>query len=206
MAKAQVRLAFGSMLWRVTFGAFILLEMVIFTQVVRRVGPGGPRFRLLIWTAPRAFVYALGFAAAVTVLSDLFVRFLLQPMVDSWHRPRIEPNTGSFHLEARETLIESIPARLKAGLIWRTGTLALTDRRIWFFSEAWDTEPWSNRHDQRGWLSLVATPTWLGGLVKGLPDRIVIGHDEHHTTTFALVDAEELAKRLRRLEPLSRSA
>ncbi len=203
MAKSQVRLAFGTMLWRVTLGLFMLIEISIAVQIFRRVRGGAPRFLLLLANSPAAIVVSLAIAAGLTVATDLFVRFLLQPMVDTWHRPRVEPNHGGFHLEAREKLIESIPARLRAGFLWKTGTLALTDRRLWFFPEAWDAEPWSNPHDQRGWLSLDPSPSWLGGLVRGLPDRLVIGPDPEHRTTFALADAEELAKQLRRLEPVS---
>ena len=205
MAKPQVRLAFGGMLGRVTFGLFLLIEVSLAIQVFRRArGRFGVAF--ILFNTPSAFVMALLIAAILTVAADLFVRFLLQPMVDAWHQPRVDPHHGSFHLEPREVLIETIPARRKVGLVWRTGTLALTDRRIWFFPESWDAEPWSNRHLNRGWLSLQPSPAWLGGLVKGLPDRLVIGDEPGDKATFGLLEAESLAMKLRRLEPLTRSA
>lgn len=125
---------------------FLFFEWIVWQNIPRRVRRPGHRlliFLLAPWATRRAALAALILSGTITVAAMLFVRLVVGPLVNAWHRPVSDSSTWMFHLSASESPEASVPARLRAGVGWRPGSLVLTARRIWFLPAAWGPEPWS---------------------------------------------------------------
>jgi hypothetical protein len=57
-------------------------------------------------------------------------------------RPSADSSGGLFQLTASETIVASVPARRRTRWSWKPGSLALTNRRLWFFPAEFNDEPW----------------------------------------------------------------
>jgi hypothetical protein len=186
-----VRLVFGSLFWRVVVVSFVIWEILLWAYL-RRLGLRRHRriagFLLL---SPRMFCYAFMLGAAITVATDLFVRLVLSPLVRRWHTPRRpDDSMGAplFHLGANETLLAEAPARLQGGRLWPPGTLILTNSRIGFFPFAWDAPPWLVPLDQLRSVRVEPARPFAFGLVRGLPDRLVLQDASATERRFAVAD------------------
>jgi hypothetical protein len=132
--------------WRMFLLFFIVFELIVW-QHLQRFPMRAPGHRMIVFlfagrATPRSFVRAILTAGAFTLLAILMVRLIVRPLLYSWLRPAADSSGGLFHLTASETIIASVPARLRTGWKWKPGTLALTNRRLWFFPAEYSDEPW----------------------------------------------------------------
>jgi hypothetical protein len=138
--------------WRSFLLFFLLSQFVVWHRVSQLpiLMPGHRLFVFLLapWATPQSFAVALLAAGAFTLLSLLIVRFIVRPLWSLWLNPPVDPAWGMFHLSANETIISSLPARRRLGWSWQTGSIALTNRRLWFFPSAWDGETWFMNLDE----------------------------------------------------------
>ncbi len=104
-------------------------------------------FLLARWATPRSFLLAMVAGGAFTVLAVLFVRLIVRPLLKFWLSPSSDSSWGLFHLTASETIVATVPARCLSGWMWKPGSLALTNRRLWFFPANGNDEPWFVRFD-----------------------------------------------------------
>jgi hypothetical protein len=194
---ARVHLDFEGLFWRVALVSFVVAEVIIWRRLRRRARWGRRRPRLLVawmvYQTPKLIVIALLIAAAVAVGSDLFVRYVLRPRLARWYDPaggdEEFDSPIAFHLAPSERIELELPARRSSGRHWsEPGTLALTDRRAWFFPRGWDGEPWSIPLDRGCFLRVAPPPRFGWGFLRGLPDRIVLGHDYWGEATFAVAE------------------
>ena len=91
---------------------------------------------------PRSLVRAIFAGAAFTLMAFLIVRLIVRPLLNFWLRPSADSSGGLFHLTASETIVASVPARRRTRWSWKPGSLALTNRRLWFFPAEFNDEPW----------------------------------------------------------------
>lgn len=196
MSRPGVRLAFSSLLWRTTVLFFFLLQLARWVWIRRVVRRNQAIAAMVIWT-PRVLFYAFLLGAIVTVLADLLVRFVIRPLVRRWLSPPNEELVGSFHLDARERILRSTPARRSAGMLWPPGQLVLTDRKVWFFPSAWDAEPWSMPLDRCQDARTVEAPRFLLGFVTDLPERLQIPTGPGQHETFVLLDPDLVLSHVR---------
>lgn len=177
-----LRLAFGSVFWRVAWLTFAIREIAVW-NFVRRWMPGTPRLHRIpafLYHSPKSFYYAFLIGAIVAIAADLIVRYLLQPLVRRWLSPKVRPESDfgtaiDFHLAPREAAVAEWPARMRRGRAWTAGTMVLTDRRLAFFPIGWSAEPWFLALDELGEVGREKGTRFAFGLVRGVPDRLVIG-------------------------------
>ncbi len=194
MKTPPIRLAFGAVFWRVFLLTFGLTEIVIWGKVRFwfRGGRRGRRLAALLYFTPSALYRAFLIATLVTVALDLFIRFLIRPIVGSWYNPvqgigSSETPLG-FHLDPNEWIVDEAPARRASGRGWRPGTLILTSKMVWFFPRAWDLEPWSLPLDALRSVTTTPGRRPLGTFVLGVPDRLALRDAEGRDTLFAVAD------------------
>jgi len=173
----RVQLDAWSVFRRTTFLAFVILEVIAWQRL------GGIRFRrplhkiLVLLIHPeftrRSLLIALLVGSLVTILGVVLVRLVVGPLLDRWLRPITDSSIGSFHLGPGERVVATTSARKRAGRSWQPGSLVLTDRRLWFFPEAWSMEPWSAPLGEGLKMSVEPSriPRWLP--IRNWPDRLV---------------------------------
>ena len=130
---------------------FVMFEMLVWHRL-QRFPMRAPANRVLVfllarWATPRSFLLAMVAGGTFTLLAVLIVRLIVRPLVRFWLSPSADLSWGLFHLTASETIIASIPARRLSGWTWKPGSLALTNRRLWFFPANGNDEPWFVRLD-----------------------------------------------------------
>lgn len=198
MPPPRVRLDFSAMLWRATLLLFALNETALWLFLVQRGVRRGQRFGLFVSLTPQSLFLAFLVAATLTVVADLLVRLVVRPLVRLWHEPRVEEAPFTFHLAAHERVLLTSPARMSTGRLWPIGTLVLTDRRLWFFPNEWDAEPWVVPHDQRGPAWIEPGPDFLAGYVVGFPERLALASGPSTEVRFVLPDPRAMADQLAR--------
>jgi hypothetical protein len=126
---------------------FVVAQLIVWHRVsqlpMRMPGHRMILFLVAPWATPQSFAVALLAAGALTLGAILVVRLIVRPLWSCWLNPVVDPAWGLFHLGPGEAIIASVAARRRLGWGWRPGSLALTNRRVWFFPSAWDGEPWS---------------------------------------------------------------
>ena len=174
----RVQLDAWSVFRKATFLAFVILEVIAW-QRLRGIQFRRPAHRILIFLlhpefTRRSLLIALLVGSLVSILGVVLVRLIVGPLLDRWLRPTTDPSVGSFHLGPGERVLAMTPARKRAGRSsWQPGSLVLTDRRLWFFPEAWSMEPWSAPLGEG--LKMSVEPSrishWLP--IRNWPDRLV---------------------------------
>jgi hypothetical protein len=198
MTIPPIRLAFGATLWRVfavlaVFREFAKWQRLEFLQAMHGTGF---RIAALILMSPRILFRAFVIAAIVTVLLDLYVRLIMRPILARWYNPRRRSDEVgmplSFGLTASETILDELPARIVSGHRKKPGTLVRTDRRLWFSPFGWDEEPVSIGAADLRSIEIIETPSRLGSLVLGLPDRLAIRDRDGVETQFVVADPRDV--------------
>lgn len=203
----QLRLAFAAIVWRVMLGFVLVKEYLHWSKIGRVPGLQIPRrIGYLLVKLPEALVVGLAVGLGTALVLSLLLRWLTQPRVIGWLQPRDDHSFAmpfAFRLEASEQIEGEWPARRLVGRSWKTGSLVLTDRKLWFFPHAWDQEPWwIERAGLETRLGTVPTPAMSWGYVSGLPDRLTVRHG-HRTECFALLDPELVLAHLGYVLPLA---
>jgi hypothetical protein len=185
--RPPIRLAFGSLFWRLMGLLTLFFALVLGLAALGRVPPG-QRLGFFLFTMPGAAAIAFFLAATGTVLVDLAVRLIVRPRMLSWLAPKGDPMHADFHLEPRERVMAETPAQCALGRAWAPGRLVLTDRRLMFLPGAWDVEPWTCPRGRVQGARPSEPPRAFWGLVRGIPPRLEIAVD-NHIHRFALLDA-----------------
>lgn len=192
MKTPPIRLAFGALFWRVFLVVALLREIALWNHLRPFVMRRQPGFRVaaMILYSPKHLFRAFVAAAIITVVIDLYVRLIMRPLMARWYSPRrgdVEFGTPlAFRLASNEKVLDEIPARLVAGRRTIPGTLARTDRRLWFSPRAWDVEAVSLGTETVSEVSTRPAKTRFGSLIRGTPDRVVV-RDTSGTETLFVV-------------------
>lgn len=198
MTSPPIRLAFGSVLWRLFFVIAIVNEIGWWRRLRPWVRKRGFGFRLayLILITPKLLFQAFLISAIVTVSLDLIVRLIARPLVGRWYSPRIADDPmGSalaFRMDAHESVLDRLPARMAIGRRTFTGTLIQTDRRVAFAPDAWNVEPWSLPSGQLREVATITTPSPWAKIIRGIPDRLVFRAHDESERSFLLGDPREV--------------
>jgi hypothetical protein len=188
-----IHLNSGAVFLRCALAFFAVRELVVW-QWVRRFKPrGAGRMRLFLtgrWATPRSLILALLFAAAVTILLEVWIRFVVWPIVRHWHTPLTDGTDGQFHLAANERTLDSCPARLKSGWSWPAGTLVRTNLKLWFIPRAHDAEIWSRPLSEVHDIRLEPPPRIAWGYLLGWPSRLAVQDGDEAPELFAVADPE----------------
>jgi hypothetical protein len=194
MASPRLQLDARAVSWRLALIVFVVRQVAVLAWV--RGIPASPGKQLAIFlfgrfATQRSLILAFLIAGAVTLVLDFLVLLVLRPLVRHWHRPTSEEASGLFRLDANEWIVESTPARWRSGWLWPTGLLARSNRRLWFFPDGWDREPWSCPLEEVADARLIAAPAVAWGFVKHWPDRLAVrGDGEPAAEVFAVPDPE----------------
>jgi hypothetical protein len=136
---------------------------------------------------------AIPLATLAALVVDLVVHFVVRPAVLARHQPRTDPACVDFFLEPGELKLASTPATRSEPKPRLAGSLVLTDRRVWFVPRDWEAEPWSSSGMNIHSIARTPAPRMLGGLIHGLPDRILLDAGPPRPLTFLVPDAGEVA-------------
>lgn len=151
------------------------------------------RIRRLILIAPHHLLRAFFVAFLVMVVFELVVKLIVEPLVVRWHLPRRHRDDApprEFALDASEAILAESPARSFVDGRWRPGTLARSDRRLFFFPRGWDVEPWSLPLAELASIHAVPAPRYTHGLITGMPDRLALRSRDGRDTLLALPDPD----------------
>src|SRR5262249_18265014 len=102
-----------------------------------------------------------------------------------------------------ETIIASLPARRRLGWSWQTGSLALTNRRLWFFPSAWDAETWSMNLDEADRIEREGSIVTQLAPIRNWPVPIHVLGRSVQDAVFVVADPKAIGAWLR---PLSEQA
>lgn len=200
----RFRLRYAPIFGRLFVLALVLLEFVAWFHFVRPNVPFRPRLRrilVMIWLTfhpvhglvPRAAV----FAGVVTVLTDLFFRLALRPLMVRWYNPKPRDPSAfhglPFQLAAGESIRMEVPARRIPGRgRSQPGTLIATDRRLCFYPLAWDADPWFLPLDQLQTVRPVSPRRRVLGWVEGYPDHLAVTDRAGAVVHFAVAEPAEV--------------
>lgn len=167
-------------------------------------------FAFQIFFLPRIFLLATGISMALALVLDRLVRWIARPMAQRWLRPikLIPPETEiPLYLRPSERQLLHMAARRKADHLWEPGWLVLTDDRLLWLSGVWRTIAWEidardADHPIANRVRRGESPRWFGGLVVGVPPRVLIERDAEDkngqvTETLAMIDPAGLEAFLR---------
>jgi hypothetical protein len=134
--------------YRRAFLLFFLVFQLMAWHRAGRLAGRSPARRFMIflfapWATPNSFVIALVTGGVLTLVAFLLVRLVVRPLLYLWLSPAVDSSWGLFHVSPSETILASVSGRRRSGWRWRSGTLSVTNRRLWFFPAACDQEPWS---------------------------------------------------------------
>ena len=192
--STRPRLAFGAFFWRLFLLLSISVELGRAIVVSRLGAPVGQRIAFFLFASPAWLCSTFFTATIVTVLADLWVRMVIRPFSNRWHHPTVDASSSNFHLDVRETVVAETPARRRDGRSWPTGTLIRTDRRVWFFPQSWDTEPWSAPLVSLDSVALIAAPRMFLGFVRDLPPRLLVTTKDQESLIFVVPEPFEAAE------------
>lgn len=193
-SSPRLRVEFGTLVWRITLIAFLVLEFGLYRRLSRwRPRPRAP-FLVLVFlymTPKRAFL-ALAIGAVAAVVTDLVVRWVVRPLLRAWYNPRVDPDVLAFHLTSNESVVASKPARRAVGRSWSPGILVRTNTRLMFFPSHWSEEPWSSLLSKVEIARRTPPPRLGWGVLTGLPDRLALQAPGLETETFLVGDPDEV--------------
>jgi hypothetical protein len=180
--------------WRAFLLIFLVLEWLLW-QHIRQLPIRVPRHRLIVFLlAPRATRFsafnAMLLAGCVTLLAALAVQLILRPLLNLWLKPSVEPSRWLFHLSAGETVVASVPGRLRADGRWQSGEIVLTNRRIWFLPAAWDVEPWTLERKQLARIETEPPPLARLAAIQNWPELLRVAASTGEHARFAVADPE----------------
>jgi hypothetical protein len=189
-----IRLAFSRVFLRVFAIVFLIGEFGAW-KALKKLAKGRPPFAKLVamiyFTVP-ALLLAFVAGAIAAVSADVIVRYLIRPLLGYWYNPRVEDTSfgspASFHLASDERLEDELPARLMAGRRRVAGTLALTNRRLWFFPTSWDADPLSVRFEDVAEIQCQAPRIAAWGAIRGWPDMVVVRCRSDESYRFAIAN------------------
>jgi hypothetical protein len=120
----------------------------------------------------------------------LVTRLIVRPLLDFWLRPTTDSSGGLFHLAASEKIVASAPARRRAGWFWKPGSLALTNRRLWFFPAEFHEEPWYLPLEDI--TSMIPEQPLIAELspIRNWPDQVRVSGPVGPDAVFAVADPE----------------
>ncbi len=162
------------------------------------VGHKGMGFSIayMILLSPRILFRSFLIAAMITVVLDIIIRIVARPLVGRWYRPRISDDpmgsTLAFRMEAHESVLDRLPARMAVGRRTSTGALLRTNRRVAFAPDAWDVEPWTLTASDLQEVTTVPTPSSWRKLIRGIPDRVVFRARGDLGRSFLVADPREV--------------
>ncbi|HWE35967.1 MAG TPA: hypothetical protein VG406_05285 [Isosphaeraceae bacterium] len=165
-------------------------------QRIARFRPGSPiprRLRHMLMIAPHHLLRAFFIAFLATVIVELVVKLIVEPLVVRWlvpRRYRDDAPPREFALAANEAIVAESPARLAVDRKWLPGTLALTDRRLFFFPRGWNSETWSLSLPDLTAIHAHPAPRHTHGLITGMPDRLAFRSRDGSEATLALADPD----------------
>ena len=198
MTSLPIRLAFSPVLWRLFLVTSLIKEInqwywLRFLQAQKGTGV---RVAALIFFSPGILFQSFLIASIVTVFFDLLVRVAVRPLIVRWYYPsKMGDDFGtplSFRLASQEKILTEIPARIVEGRIARPGSLVQTNRRIWFVPFDWSAELWSIEPKDTSKASTKPAQSRLGGVLRGLPDRLVFADRAGHETQFLLAEPQKV--------------
>jgi hypothetical protein len=166
----------------------VLWESALILRIAQFGIPAKMKVGAIIRFAPLIAVWAFSVTVMACVASALLIRFVVSPLYLKWLRPPVDDSGVSFHLDVREGIIESVPARFRRDRLWRAGTLLRTDRRICFLPSAWDNEPLYLPADKVESVSLVEPPPLFWGFVRDLPMLLMVRTKEGVEYSFAVAE------------------
>jgi hypothetical protein len=144
--------------------------------------------RLLLPSSIGSAVLSAIVAVGLAILAVVVVKVVIRPLLGMWLSPSVDSSAVLFHLAAGEAIGSSMPARRQWGWGWQSGTLVVTDRRVWFFPAAWDCEPWAVSRSEiiRG---ETVTPLLTELLpLRNWPEPLRLETRDGAQSTFALAD------------------
>jgi hypothetical protein len=165
-------------------------------QRIARFRPASPipwRLRRMLLIAPHHLIRAFFIAFIVTVIVELVVRLIVEPLVIRWLVPRRHRDDApprEFALAADEAIVAESPARLAVDRKWLPGTLALSDRRLFFFPRGWGADTWSLPLADLSTIHTVPAPRYTHGLITGLPARLSFRSRDGAEALVALADPD----------------
>jgi len=186
-ATVPLRVRFGPLWGWLFVGTVVFAQTFLATRLW-----GGWNARALaqliamqIFFLPRIFLLASGISLGLAFALSRMVRWIARPMAERWLRPikLLPPETEiALYLRTSERPLLSQAARRKADHLWEPGWLILTDNRLLWFSGVWRTIVWDidALDPDRPIAKRVGrgdSPRWFGGLVVGLPPRMLVERD-----------------------------
>jgi hypothetical protein len=191
MSTTRVQLAAYALFWRLAMVIAIVRQWIFWLAI--QWLPATPAQRLWMATfgrhgVRRSFLIGLIAAAVVTMLVDLLVGLIVRPLMRHWHAPRIDLDSGLFHLGANEGVVASSPARRASDWGWPCGLLVLTNRRLWFFPIDHLAEAWSCPLEELSEVRLRPAPPVAWGFLRNWPDRFTLATSEGTREQFAVPD------------------
>jgi hypothetical protein len=180
-------------LYRRSFWLFFLVFEILVWHRIQRFPMRAPANRALVfllarWATPRSFLLAMVAGGTFTLLAVLFVRLIVRPLVKFWLSPTADSSWGLFHLTASETIVASVPARRLSGWLWKPGSLALTNRRLWFFPANGHDEPWFIRLDDLARIVPERPALSELGLIRNWPEHLHVTSLSGPDAVFATVE------------------
>jgi len=192
-SSKQVEIDARWVYWRSFLLFFLVNQLMIWNQISRwRFRVPAHRVLVFLLKTPRSFGKALLAAAVFTLLAFVIVRLIVRPLLQLWLNPSVDESLGLFQLSASETIIASMPARRRAGWRWQPGLLAVTNRRLWFFSAAWDDEPWSLELDEAHHIELERSIVADLAPIRNWPVPVHLWGRSGHDAVFAVADRDAL--------------
>jgi len=179
--------------WRSFLLSFLVNQLLIWHRI-SRVPFRAPGLRVLVFllATPRSLAVALLAGGVLTVLAILVVGLIVRPLLKVWLNPSVDASWGLFHLSASETIVSSMPARRRSGWRWQPGLLAVTNRRLWFFSSAWDEEPWSLGLDDRDHIELEQSIVAKLAPIRNWPVPFHLWGRSGQDAVFAVADRDAI--------------
>lgn len=188
MAQPRVELDTSKISRRTSTWIFVVWLVVVWYRVRKRLRRG--RLLVVLYFLPSIFVVSLFVGGLVALVATLLFRAVVRPLVERWHSPPTDDSLGSFYFAANEWVVESCPARRRAGRLWVAGSLVRTNLRLWFFPNAQESEVWSCRLDEGPDVRTEPPRRIAWGLVLNWPDRVAIRAEgaENEVEVFAVSD------------------
>jgi hypothetical protein len=180
-------------LYRRSFLMFFLVFEILVWHRIQRFPMRAPANRVLVfllarWATPRSFLLAMVAGGIFTLLVVLIVRLIVRPLVKFWLSPTADSSWGLFHLTASETIVASVPARRLSGWWWKPGSLAMTNRRLWFFPANGHDEPWFLRIDELARIEAEQPVFSSLGPIRNWPEHLHVTSLSGREAVFATVE------------------
>ncbi|MHC5538979.1 hypothetical protein ACYOEI_12230 [Singulisphaera rosea] len=188
MVQPRVDLDSSKLSRRTSACVFLVWLVVVWIRVRRGLRRG--RFLVVLYYVPSIFVVSVFVGGLVAFIATLLFRAVVRPLVVRWHTPSTDDTMGSFYFAPSEWVVESLPARKRAGRRWIPGALIRTNQCLWFFPNAQGLEVWSCGLDPLPDIRPEPMREFAGGLVLNWPHRVAIRLEgaESEVEVFAVSD------------------